>query len=190
MHRAAAVGVEMRASLDPMADNADELAADQRTSLLRHGIVVLDEQLDADEPCVTVAAPRTVAADALVCEAFGQRVSVEVAGELPRELWPRPCVGYMEREPGRLQLRYVLRGDQHVDDIVVAEDDDAVVVFATVCMSLAGSSGEACEVPFHVYLDRPLGDRTVIDGVSDKPVPYSNVYERLRSEADSRKRAW
>jgi hypothetical protein len=57
----------------------------------------------------------------------------------------RRCVGHMEREPGRLQLRYVLRGDDEM----------------------------------YVYLDRPLGDRTVVDGVGGQPVPYVNVYAQL-----------
>ena len=32
---------------------------------------------------------------------------------------------------------------------------------------------------FHVYLESPLGDRTVIDGVSGDAVPYKNVYAAL-----------
>jgi hypothetical protein len=39
---------------------------------------------------------------------------------LPRCIWTRRYVGYMENEPGRLQLRFVLSGDEHVDEIVVA----------------------------------------------------------------------
>jgi hypothetical protein len=117
---------------------------------------------------------------------FGQEIEVDVAGELPR--WHRPlwCVGQMEREPGRLQLRFVLSGDEHVDDIVVVEDDESVVVLATVCASTAGPSGDALGVPCHVYLDRPLGGRVVIDGHRDEPVPYVNVYEEIRQEQAQR----
>jgi hypothetical protein len=88
----------------------------------------------------------------------------------------------MEREPGRLQLRFVLRGDEHVDDIVVAEDDESVVVYAIVCASVAGTDGQAWEGPWHVYLGQPLANRVVIDGVTGSPVPYRNIYAELRDE--------
>ena len=162
-----------------MAENSTDIADCQHTALLRQGIVVLDTDLDAKVPYVTVSALGRVDAEALVREELGQRVEVDVAGRLPREHRLLRCVGHMEREPGRLQLRFVLRGDQHVDDIVVAEDDGSVVVLATVCCSVAGSCGDPCEVPFHVYLDRPLGTRVVIDGHWDEPVPHFNVYEHL-----------
>ena len=84
----------------------------------------------------------------------------------------------MEREPGRLQLRYVLRGDEEMYEIEVAEDDRTVVVTATV-LTGADAEADACECPWHVYLDRPLGDRTVVDGVGGQPVPYVNVYAQL-----------
>jgi hypothetical protein len=85
----------------------------------------------------------------------------------------------MAREEGRLQLRFVLRDDEHLDDIVVAEDDECVVVYGIVCASVAGSGGDAYEGPWHVHLDRPLGDRGVIDGVTGSPVPYKNVFADL-----------
>jgi hypothetical protein len=160
-------------------DNSNDIADCQRTSLLRQGIVVLDAQLDGNSPCVTVSAPAPVDAEAIVREQFGADVEVYVAGPLPRELRPLYCVGHMEREPGRLQVRFVLRGDEHLDDIVVAEDDEAVVVLATVCVSAAGPRGEACDGPWHVYLDRPLGDRVVIDGHCGQAVPYFNVYAEM-----------
>lgn len=84
----------------------------------------------------------------------------------------------MEREAGRLQLRFVLWPDEHVDDIVVAEDATTVAVLGTVCTPETGGR-ECCEVPCHVYLERPLGDRAVVDGLTGQPVPYKNVYETL-----------
>ena len=61
---------------------------------------------------------------------LGVDIDIDVLDDLPRKLEPRPCLGYMEREPGRLQLGLEPRGDEHVDQIVVAEDDQAVVAFA------------------------------------------------------------
>jgi hypothetical protein len=66
-----------------------------------------------------------------------------------------------------------------VDDIVVAEDDETVVVFGTVCMSVVGEDGEPIDTPAYVMLERPLEDRTVVDGVSGQEVPYRNVYEGI-----------
>jgi hypothetical protein len=69
-----------------------------------------------------------------------------------RELYPRRCVGHIEREPGRLQLRLVLYPGEHVCDIELEEDDEAVVAFATVCGPVEDDEhGDACEVPCHVY---------------------------------------
>ena len=85
----------------------------------------------------------------------------------------------MEREPGRLQLRYVLWEGEHVDDIIVAEDEQTIVALAIVSTSWACDGSQPCEVPFHVYLERPLGGRAVIDGCGGKPVRYKNVYATL-----------
>jgi hypothetical protein len=79
-------------------------------------------------------------------------------------------------------LRFVLRGDEHVDDIVVAEDNESVVIYATVCASVAGMDGQAWEGAWHVYLGQPLADRVVIDGVTGSPVPYKNIFAELRDE--------
>jgi hypothetical protein len=54
-----------------------------------------------------------------------------------------------------------------------------VVVFATVCTSAADEVGTVCEGPWHVYLQDPLGDRSVIDGASGKAVLFKNVYTSL-----------
>jgi hypothetical protein len=104
-----------------------------------------------------------------------------VLAVLLRRLVPRPCVGHMEREEGRLQVRLVLWLDEHVDEIVVAEDATTVAVLATVCTPETSDDRDCCEVPCHVYLERPLGDRTVVDGVTGRDVPFKNVYETLGS---------
>ena len=143
---------------------------------------MLESDLEGRLPRVVVTGTGRERVERVVAQELGAGVDVEIVGDLPRSLMPRRCVGHMEREPGRLQLRFVLRGDEHVDDIVLAEDDEAVVVFATVCTSATGVEGEAWEGPWHVYLDRPLGRRLVIDGVTGKPVPYKNVLAQLCSE--------
>jgi hypothetical protein len=105
--------------------------------------------------------------------------------DMPRELRPRCCVGYMEREAGRLQLRFVLRGDEHVDDIVVAEDDESVVVVATVCTSVSGEAGQEWEGPV-ARLPRAPARRA--DGDRRKLRGERAVQERLRAPACPRRR--
>ena len=95
---------------------------------------------------------------------------------------PLRCDGQMEREPGRLQLRYALYPDELMDEIEVEESDTAVVVSATVSSPPEGDRSELCEIPFHVYLDRPLGQRVVIDGNSRRLVPNKNIYAILAAD--------
>jgi hypothetical protein len=59
--------------------------------------------------------------------------------DTPRRLAPSSFTAHCEREPGRLQLRLVLARDEHVDDIVVDEDDDRIVAFAAVEYGLNGN---------------------------------------------------
>jgi hypothetical protein len=151
-----------------------------RVALLRQGIVVLSATADESGMQVCVAGGHEEWVEPAVVAQLGPDVDVDVCGRLPRELRARRCAGYKEREPGRLQLRYVLRGHEHLDDIVVAEDERSVVVFATICTSVVEEVGEAVEGPWHVYLDRPLGDRAVIDGFGGEPVPYKDIYPELR----------
>jgi hypothetical protein len=121
-----------------MRDNDSPVAAADRVALLRHGIVVVEADTAAQRLRVGVTGAGTSRVREMVARRLGEDVEVDVLGDLPRRLEPRNCTGYMEREPGRLQLRFGLCGDEHVDDILVAEDDRTVVVFATVCASVGG----------------------------------------------------
>ena len=72
---------------------------------------------------------------------------------------PAMLVGYREREPGRLQLRAVMRGStEGVCDAIVEEDENGVRVRVLLCWE----SGDAhwqdrdyVNCPVHVYLDTP-----------------------------------
>jgi len=105
-----------------------------------------------------------------VATQLGDELEVRYYGDVPREVRPVPCVGYAETDPGCLDLRYLLRFEQQVADVAVAEDDETVVVLGFVCVSVLGDPGEAVERPVPVYLSQPLGERTVIDGFSREPV--------------------
>ena len=100
----------------------------------------------------------------------------------PRRLAPRSCVAYCEREPGRLQVRLVVDRDEHIDDIVVIEDDDSVVVCASICSPTTGARRDQIDAPFHVYLEEPLGERKVVDALSGRAVPYRHVLAEIAAE--------
>jgi hypothetical protein len=102
--------------------------------------------------------------------------------ETPRRLGPRGCVAHREREPGRLQLRFVLSLDEDMHEIVVVENEDSVQVFAIVCGPVTSRSSERVDAPWHVYLERPLGRRRVIDALSGRDVPYRNVLAELAAD--------
>ena len=150
----------------------------ERVELLRHGIVVVGADAGVD---LTGAGEDRVFE--IARRVLGSDVEIFVLGDTPRRIVPRRIDGQMEREEGRLQLRIALRGDEHVDDIVVAEDEHFVVAFATVCTAEAGEEGGICDVPCHVHLDAPLGERTVIDGSTGAAVPYRNVYAEIEAKA-------
>lgn len=155
------------------------VTAADRCALLRHGLVVVGDGVWSGDRYVEVVSPRGERALALAREHFAADVEVMVVGETHRQLRPRTSVGHMEREPGRLQVRYVLASEEHMDEILVEEDDETVVVYALVCEPMMRRSATGCGQPFHVYLESPLADRTVIDGVTGEPVPYRNVYDEL-----------
>ena len=154
---------------------------EDRSALLRERVrvhaVSHDEEFGTQ---MAVTGPDEKRARKAVVERFGKEVQVAVCGDVPREVLPRRCDGQMEREPGRLQLRYAMQDEEHLHEIVVAETDDQVIVLGTICAPVdLPPPGHLVESPYHVYLKQPLGDRVVIDAVADARVPYFNVYDGI-----------
>jgi hypothetical protein len=152
-----------------------------RAALLRKGVVVLGDGRSRQGrwACVTGPDPDRARVDARL--QLGPKVVIDVVGAVPRHLVLRACDGHMEREPARLQLRYATTASEHIDDILVEEDEESVVVLATVCTPVVNRERHLIEGPHHVYLDRPLGGRKVFDGVTGREVPYKNVWDGLRA---------
>ncbi|MDA0181283.1 hypothetical protein OJ997_13330 [Solirubrobacter phytolaccae] len=161
-----------------MSHESGILSAQDSVALLKEGIAVLSVQDHEGRVQVGVVGRDEEYVRRRVTERLGD-VDVWVVGDVARQLRPRAASAYMERAPGLLQLRYLIQGDQHVDEIVTAEDDETVVVCGCVCMSVIGDHGEPIDFPAHAALERPLGDRVVIDGVSGEPLPFRNVYEGI-----------
>jgi hypothetical protein len=100
----------------------------------------------------------------------------------PHEQHWRECLGHMQREPGRLQLRVPLRAREGVCSVLFEEDEESVTVLILVCGDV-DSKSEWTDCPVHIYLAEPLGVRVVRDVVQRrKQVPYRNVYESLERE--------
>lgn len=101
--------------------------------------------------------------------------------------WP-PCpdgnpqrlchaLGFRERNVGELELRVLLGGDDGgVCQIVVDERDDEVYVRVFVCRDVADERSRSAprkvlDCPVRVWLERPLGERAVIDVDTDEELP-------------------
>lgn len=81
---------------------------------------------------------------------------------------PRPALAYRERDPGRLQLRVLLGPAEGICDVIVDEHDEAILVRVYVCCDeeeerAFAEPGSHSSCPVTAHLERPLGDRPVID---------------------------
>lgn len=94
-------------------------------------------------------------------------------------------VGYREREPGRLQLRAVLRGNtEGVCDAIVEEDESTVRVRVLLCWEDGAEhfkDRDYVDCPVHVYLEKPLNGRTVIEVDEEQPLPLARRPSSLSS---------
>jgi hypothetical protein len=160
------------------------VAVKDQAALLRQGVALIDAELRDGRLIVEVTGAPEERARTVVAKRLGPTTRVTVVDDLPRRLYARPAIGHMEREEGRLQLRYVLWPEEHMADVIVIEDDESVVVLGLVCVAAACEPGDACEVPTHVYLDAPLGGRRVYDGCSGEEIPYKNVWIKIQERID------
>ncbi len=126
-----------------------------------------------------------------VRDADGREMIVfdEEAHETWLDKWLRPCpdgkpqrvreaLGFRERSIGELELRVALGGgDEHgVCDVIVDEHDDEVLVRVLICYDehaewVPFAQRTYTDCPVRVWLDKPLGDRAVIDVDSDEELP-------------------
>src|SRR3954454_18119953 len=105
------------------------VAVKDQAALLRQGVALIDAELRDGRLIVEVTGAPEERARAVVAKRLGPgtRVNgvdrpatrVTVVDDLPRRLYARPAIGHMEREEGRLQLRYVLWPEEHMADVIV-----------------------------------------------------------------------
>jgi hypothetical protein len=111
---------------------------------------------------------------------------------------PATLTGYREREPGRLQLRVVLRArTEGVCDAIVEEDEETIRVRVLLCWEDSSehfADRDYLDCPVHVYLDRPLTGRAVICVDDEQPLPlYEPQWEiehNRRVAQENRARGW
>lgn len=118
------------------------------------------------------------------------------------ERWTSPCpdghpqevrqaLGFRERNSKELELRVLLSGsDYGVCDVIVDEWDDEVHVRVLVCYRDDDgddwSDRDYLDCPVRTWLDRPLGERAVIDVDSDEELPlYTPSYLNNIPQADA-----
>jgi hypothetical protein len=87
------------------------------------------------------------------------------SAEPTQERGPQPIIGWSNG--GDVQV--VLIGTCHGDPVATVEEDDETVII-TVTSTLR-SPGNACQDSLQIALNRPLGDRDVIDGVTGEAPP-------------------
>jgi hypothetical protein len=109
------------------------------------------------------------------------------------EKWTAPCpdgnpqrlrhpLGFRERNTCELELRVPLGGDEYgVCHVIVDERDDEVYVRVLVCYpeddEQLPRNREYLDCPIRTWLERPLGERAVIDVDSDEELPlYTSRY--------------
>ena len=150
----------------------DLLTSEDRTALLRQGIAVLEAHRTDGRLSVGVTGGDEERVRAAVADMLGADTDVTVLDVLPRHLHVGSCVGYRPRSARELRLFFVVWGDEHIGDVFVVEDDRSVVVLGVICAPAGGISDDVRDDRFDVYLDQPLGDRTVYDGCGGKLVHY------------------
>jgi hypothetical protein len=151
---------------EPQLDEALEHA---RADLLAAGVVVLADETHRGDRTISASGPTADATRTALAEVV-PLARLDWVGPGPRRLRPTPCIACRPRD-GDLRVWLPLRGDGHVDEILVAEDDERVVVLAIMCTSEMPDDEPPLACPYRVVLAEPLGDREVIDGATGEPIP-------------------
>lgn len=143
-----------------------------RAELLARGVVALDdEETKKGDKFLCVAAPRYEHAQAVVAAVLGDEWEVHWVGPTPREIVPRELVDWSDRGMGGMKLGIVLYAEEHIDEVLLAEDDHKVVVRAFVCSPAQPADGQVRAEVAKVYASREIGDRLVLDGLTGVILP-------------------
>jgi hypothetical protein len=156
---------------------------EDRAALLRDGVVVLSDGRSRSGRYVVVTAAEADRARVAVRRQLGAKVVIEVVGTVPGRLVPRACEGYTSHWHWTLDVSVPIRDGERVDGVLVEEDERAVVVLATVRTNAIVTAGRSISVSYCVRLDRPLGGRILIDGVTGAELPVLDLLAPIGAQA-------
>jgi hypothetical protein len=135
-----------------------------KAELLRRGVVVLDDETDRKgNRRLAVASYVEDWAHEAVAQLLGDRYEVDWIAKTPRELQPARCTGYRDRGMGCLRIYIAVREDEHVDEVLLAEDANQIVVAAYACTPAYGGTVGWYTDQSNQHIELPLGNRPVID---------------------------
>lgn len=152
---------------------------DQKLQLLRFGIVVLSSSMRRKRRHLEITCSRVHEPEETVWEVIGEeRITVSQVEATPVVIDATSCNGYSEPEPGVLELYISTAPGHRIEQVLVAEGEDCVVVYAMACFPAEVRPREREDRPHRVRLREPLGRRYVHDGggwgyISRRAIPAS-----------------
>jgi hypothetical protein len=154
-----------------------------RAELLARGVVVLRERRPRKgDKSLTVASYRPEWARHAVPELLGEDWEVDWVGETPREIVPVRILSYRDRGMGGIKLFVAIGDEEHVDEVLLAEDAEKIVLAAYVCSPATGSGGRHRIEAIKKYAARSLDGRPVIDRFSGEVLVNESLLDDRSSE--------
>jgi hypothetical protein len=141
-----------------------------RAELLRRGIVVVREREEAGEPVVEVTCADPEWPESAIPELLPGFTHTYL-GRMPREIYPTPCLSWRPKGEREIRLWARVHEDEHLDEVVVAEDERQVLVEVFVCTPTGGSDKREHAEPVRIELRDPIGDREVVDLLGHRILP-------------------
>lgn len=155
--------------------------------LLARGVVALGESRPRKGPKILfVASALPEWAEAAVPDLLDDSWEIDWLGETPRRIVPRRILEYGDRGMGGLKVTLVLQDEEHVDEVLIAEDDDKIVLAAFVCSPALPTGGPSAVEAIKKYAARDLAGRPVIDRFTGEVLQNWNAPGQVIEESVSR----
>ena len=135
-----------------------------RAELLARGVIVLEESRGRKgEKSLLVASYRMEWAEEAVPELLGEQWEVVWIAKTPREIVPVGILSYRDRGMGGIKLFVALADEEHVDEVLLAEDEEKIVLAAYVCSPALPTGGRHRIEAIKTCAMADLAGRPVID---------------------------
>ena len=154
-----------------------------RAELLARGVVVLKARCSVrGEMTLSVAADRIESAMESVPKLLGEHWVVDWLGPTPRQIVPAPILSYRDRGMGGIKLFVALGEEEHVDEVLLAEDDEKVVLAAYVCSPALPTGSRHRIDAVKRYAKRSLDGRPVIDRLTGEVLVNESLLDDWSSD--------